>query len=307
MLNQVLSTASPKQPTPYTAPRLKPVAAAPAKVIAFVNQKGGTGKTTISQNVAACLSLAHRKQVLCVDLDPQGNLGQGMLAETVNWAKTVDRLLLVPKPLVSEYIVPLRPGLDLIPNRYQKDIHDNVEKLPYQSNLLRSRLQAVLPHYEYVILDTPAGLGVPTRVAIEAADEVVIVMSCGMYALRGTATVLQGVSELCATARRQPPSVRVVLNNCDDRRRFDREFRREAERLFGEALYETFIRPNVRIAEAAAHAQAVIEYQETSLGATDFRRLSREMLGLPRVEDVFEGGGAQARPQSNGVVFRLVS
>jgi chromosome partitioning protein len=302
----MLTTALPSQPSPHTAPRLKPPAAEPAKVIAFVNQKGGTGKTTISQNVAACFALVHRKQVLCVDLDPQGNLGQGMLPEAAIWKKTVDRMLLVPKPLVSEYIVPLRPGLDLIPNRYQKDIHDSVERLLPEANLLRSRLSVVLPHYDYVILDTPAGLSVPTRAAIEAADEIVIVMSCGMYALKGTATVMQGIQDLCATARRKPPAMRVVLNNCDDRRRFDREFRREVGRLFGDALYDTFVRPNVRIAEAAAHAQAVIEYREASLGATDFKRLSREMLGLPLVEDVFEGG-PRARAQANGFVFRLVS
>lgn len=306
MLNQRVTTTASVQPNPFVAPRLKPATSRRAKIIAFVNQKGGTGKTTISQNVAACFALVHNRQVLCVDLDPQGNLGQGMIAGAVNTTRTTDRMLLVPKPRISEYIIPLRPGLDLIPNRYQKDIHDSIEKLPHQSNLLRGKLTAVLPYYDFVVLDTPAGLGVPTRVAIEAADEVVVVMSCGMYALKGTATVLEGVNELCAAAGRKPPVLRVVLNNFDDRRRFDREFRREAARLFGDALYETYVRPNIRIAEAASHSQAVIEYNETSLGATDFKRLTREMLGLPLVEDVF-ASAPRAKAQSNGVVFRLVS
>lgn len=302
----MLTTPSPIT-NKYTAPRIQTTPSARAKVIAFVNQKGGTGKTTISQNVAACLALVHNKNVLCVDLDPQGNLGQGMISEPINTAKTSDRLLLVPKPRVSEYIVPLRPGLDLIPNRYQKDIHDNVEKMPYEANLLRRRLDFILSHYDFVILDTPAGLGVPTRVAIEAADEVIIVMSCGMYALRGTAAVLDGIDELCAASRRQPPVLKVILNNFDDRRRFDRGFRREAAKLFGDKLFETYIRTNIRIAEAAAHSQAVIEYQETCLGATDFKRLSREVLGLPPVENVFEDEHSNARFQANARVFRLVS
>ncbi|HYE72674.1 MAG TPA: ParA family protein [Blastocatellia bacterium] len=302
----MLSTPSPRLSS-YTAPRLQTTPSVRAKIIAFVNQKGGTGKTTISQNVAACLAMVHSKNVLCVDLDPQGNLGQGMISDPINVTKTADRMLLVPKPRVSEYIIPLRPGLDLIPNRYQKDLHDNVEKMPYQTNLLRERLDIILPHYDFVILDTPAGLGVPTRVAIEAADEVVIVMSCGMYALRGTAAVLEGIDELFSSSRRKPPVLRVILNNFDDRRRFDRGFRREAAKLFGDKLFETYIRTNIRIAEAAAHSQAVIEYQETCLGATDFKRLSREMLGLPAVENVFEDEHSNQRIQGNARVFRLVS
>jgi cellulose biosynthesis protein BcsQ len=119
--------------------------------------------------------------------------------------------------------------------------------------------------------------------------------------------MIDGINELCVAARRKPPTMRIILNNCDDRRRFDREFRQEAARLFGAAMCETFVRPNVRIAEAAAHAQAVIEYNETSLGATDFKRLSRELLGLPLVEDVFTSQVQRPRSQSSGVVIRLVS
>src|SRR5499427_11147169 len=75
----------------------------PAKVIAFVNQKGGTGKTTIAQNLAVCFGLRHNKRLLCIDLDPQGNLGHGLVYDQINNPKTADRMLVVPKVDIDEY------------------------------------------------------------------------------------------------------------------------------------------------------------------------------------------------------------
>ncbi len=63
-----------------------------AKSLTFVNQKGGTGKTTTAQNLAVCLSLLHDKRVLCIDLDPQGNFGQGLTFDPISTTKTADRL-----------------------------------------------------------------------------------------------------------------------------------------------------------------------------------------------------------------------
>src|ERR1700752_1316305 len=103
---------------PFHADRLQkepiatPLRKKPAQIFAFVNQKGGTGKTTVAQNLAVCFGLHQDKRVLCIDLDPQGNLGQGLVFDDVSTAKTADRLLVVPKVNIDEYIVPVRPGID---------------------------------------------------------------------------------------------------------------------------------------------------------------------------------------------------
>src|SRR5262245_35208592 len=91
-----------------------PLQKEPAKIIAFVNQKGGTGKTTIAQNLAVCFGLRHNKRLLCVDLDPQGNLGHGLVSDHINNPKTADRMLVVPKVEIDEYIISVRPNIDLI-------------------------------------------------------------------------------------------------------------------------------------------------------------------------------------------------
>ncbi len=219
--------------------------------------------------------------VLCVDLDPQGNFGEGLLPDPINTAKTADRLLLVPKANAAEYIIPLRPGVDLIPNRFQRELHDGVDRLPIRGELLRKQLSQVMGKYDYIMVDTPAGLCKSTRIGIDAADEVIIVLSCGKYALRGMAAVVDWMSENSALLNKPMPRVKIVLNNFDERRRYDRDFKQEVQYIFGEDLFQTQIRNTIRIVEAAAQSLAAVELGQLNIGATDFSRLSKEILGLP--------------------------
>lgn len=281
-----------------------------AKILAFVNQKGGTGKTTITQNLAICLARHHGKRVLCIDLDPQGNLGQGLVAAQIKAAKTADRLLLVPSASISEYIVPIRPAVDLIPNHYQRELRDAIERLPLSDNLLRKHVSRVTSQYDYILIDTPAGLSRTTQFGIDAADQIVLVVSCGSYALRGASALVAWMGETSARQHRSAPAIKVLLNNYDDRRRFDRELRREVAYIFGDGLYQTQIRTSVKIVEAAARSVAVVELAQNSPSATDFRRLGCEVLGLPvvvRTTDESALRPADSAAQKDRTRLKLVS
>ncbi|HEY6402952.1 MAG TPA: ParA family protein [Blastocatellia bacterium] len=276
---------------PFGAERLQremsgvPLQKEPAKVIAFVNQKGGTGKTTIAQNLAVCFGLRHNKRLLCVDLDPQGNLGHGLVSDQINNPKTADRMLVVPKVDIDEYIISVRPNIDLIHNKFQKDLREAVDRLPFTPNLLRQQLGSALRRYDYIVIDTPAGLCRSTQVGVDAADQVVLVVSCGMYGLKGMIAVVDWMTGIQKRLVKPMPSIKVVLNNYDERRRFDREFIQEIQRIFGDDLFRTHIRTSTRIIEAAARGVAVIEYDNSCGAAQDFDWLSREFLGLVGAEE----------------------
>jgi chromosome partitioning protein len=253
----------------------------PARVLSFVNQKGGTGKTTMAQNLATCFGLLHDKRVLCIDLDTQGNFGQGLTRDEIETPKSADRLLVVPKVNISEYIIPLRPQIDLIYNFFQKDIHETVEGLPLYPGLLRKQLAHAMNDYDYIMLDTPAGLCKSTQIGLDASDQIILVVSCGIYGLKGMVAVVDWMSGTCRRLGKPMPQTKVVLNNYDERRRYDREFKQQVQSIFGDDLYQTQIRTSTRVAEAAALGMGVIEYNNNSPVAGDFRRLSREILGLP--------------------------
>jgi chromosome partitioning protein len=251
-----------------------------AQVLAFVNQKGGTGKTTTAQNLAVCFGLLHDKRVLCIDLDPQGNLGQGLVYDQITTSKTADRLLVVPKVDINEYIIPVRSNIDLIHNKFQKELREAVDRLPLYPGLLRRQLGAALTRYDYVIVDTPAGLCRSTQIGIDAADQVILVVSCGMYGLKGMVAVIDWMAGIYNRLARPMPSIKVVLNNYDERRRFDREFKREILHIFGDDLFQTHIRTSARIIEASAQGMSVVEGYPFCSAAEDFKLLSQEVLGL---------------------------
>ena len=255
----------------------------PAQILAFVNQKGGTGKTTTAQNLAMALALHHGKRVLGVDLDPQGNFGQGVYSGPVSTLKTADGLLMAPRVNVDEYIIPVRSGLDIIHNTFHKDLHEAVDRLPISPDLLKRQLGPALHRYDYIIIDTPAGLCRSTQVGIDAADQVVLVVSCGVYGLRGMVSILDWVSGICSRLHKPLPKLKVVLNNFDERRRFDREFRAEVQHIFGGDLFRTEIRTSTRIVEAAAAGVAVVERIPLAPVAYDFLKLSQEIIGLSLV------------------------
>jgi chromosome partitioning protein len=252
-----------------------------ARVLSFVNQKGGTGKTTMAQNLAACFGLLHDKRVLCVDLDTQGNFGQGLTKSELSSPKTADRLLVVPKVNISEYIIPLRPKIDLIHNFFQKEIHETVEGLPLYPGLLRRQLSTAMTEYDYIMIDTPAGLCKSTQIGIDASDLVILVVSCGIYGLKGMVAVVDWMRGTCNRLGKSMPNIKVVLNNYDDRRRYDREFKQEVQHIFGDDLYQTKVRNSTRVAEAAASGMGVIEYNNIAPVSGDFKRLSGEILGFP--------------------------
>jgi chromosome partitioning protein len=216
-----------------------------------------------------------------VDLDPQGNLGQGLIHYQIDTPKTADRLLVVPKASINEYIINVRPNLDLIHNTFQKELHETVDRLPLLPDLLRRQIGPALARYDYIFIDTPAGLCRSTQIGVEAANQVILIVSCGTYGLKDMIAVIDWMLANCKRLIKPMPSVRVALNNYDKHRRFDRDFKLELERIFGDELLQTQIRASVRIVEAAAQGVSVVEQNNDYPVAEDFKWLSREILGLP--------------------------
>lgn len=279
----------------------------PARILAFVNQKGGTGKTTIAQNMAVCFGLHHDRRVLCVDLDPQGNLGHGLLNNQIDTPKTADRLLVVPKVNVNEYIVTVRPNIDLIHNRFQKELHDAVDRLPLNPNLLKTQLGPALTRYDHIIIDTPSGLSRSTQIGVEAAHQVIIVVSGGTYGLKDVIAVIDWMLGNCKRLIKPMPSIRVALNNYDEWRRFDQDLKFELQRIFGDELLQTHIRASDRIMEATAQGVSVVDNDHAYPVAEDFKWLSREILGLPlEKESSGEPLNVNRLPEEN-VVFEAMA
>jgi chromosome partitioning protein len=253
------------------------------RVLALANHKGGSGKTTVAVNLAHALSLGGQR-VLLVDLDPQGNAGVGLGLKVHEVAHTTFGLLTRPRERLAAYVTTARANLDVVASNL--DAASLETELGHRLN--RERILATILArdapalgYDVVVIDTPPSLGLLTLNALVAAQEVLVVVDCGFYALYGLRRLQDTVDLVREGFEKDRLELRAMVNNYDGRQNLDKDVVAEVRRIFGRAMLSTVVRRNVRIKEAQSAGSPLLEYAPSSPGAEDFRRLAAEILDVP--------------------------
>ena len=254
------------------------------KTIAIMNNKGGVGKTVTAINLADILIQDYRKRVLLADCDGQMNLTRFFLPEydpEVGYSM-VSLLLGDGEPVWSDNVVPLRPGLNLVPGSlelYSLDLAAMSEGEDVrQTQRMLDFAEAVRQDEEvdYLIFDCPPGFTAASMAALRAADEVVIPMELDGFSIYGLSTL----AEQLANLRRRGAKARVAGVLITKKR--NTEFSRSLEILVrgrGIHVFETAIRYTAKLPESTADSRPLSEYSFRSAAAVDYRRWVREYLG----------------------------
>jgi chromosome partitioning protein len=248
---------------------------ATTQVLALANQKGGVAKTTTTLNLGVALSEVG-KRVLCVDLDPQGNLtmSQGLNPDAVE-RSMFD--VLVHRLPIEEVIE--RCEVDVA----VASIELAGAELALSSQIGRERalekaLVLVKERYEYVLIDTPPSLGLLTINAFVAATGVIVPVQTEYLSLRG---LVQLENTLQMVREHLNPSVEVVgilPTMYDKRLTHSREADEILRENFGDLVYNTRIRKTIRYAEAPVKGSSVLAYEPDGEAAALYRDLAKEVL-----------------------------
>lgn len=170
-----------------------------AKVISFVNHKGGCSKTTTAYTIAAMLQKFGNK-ILLVDMDPQGNSTQSVLEPhsneegiTLPYPKTIKDLLVekknsgtVGETLFAEVIRSSRFGFDAIPcDLSLNSIMPDLESSSFKEVILKELLNEIADKYDYIVIDTPPTLGFSVISSLTASDYVLVVTLAEAFSILG--------------------------------------------------------------------------------------------------------------------------
>lgn len=247
--------------------------------IAFISEKGGTGKTTLAVNLGAWLAMMEGKKVLLCDLDTQGHSSKSLGVDVRGLTPTIFELLTdLRLPLWRVLRQTAIPGLDLLPgNKALADFPEHVAGLPDRRRRLRDRLRG-LQDYDFVLFDAPPSMGLVTRNILLAAREVVVPVALTYLSLDGCAEILETVE----TVRREDahPDLRVslVVPTLYRKTQLADEILAKLHQRFPRELSRHVLGYNVAIDEAQSHGLTIWEYAPESRGAEVLAALGQELL-----------------------------
>lgn len=249
-----------------------------SKIIAIANQKGGVGKTTTAVNLSAALA-ERGKDVLLVDMDPQGNSTSGLGIRKESQKNTIYELLLGNCDTKDAVLHDVVRGLDLIPSNVNLAAAEiELIGIDHREFILRDALEAVSDAYDCIFLDCPPSLNILTVNAMSAADSILVPIQCEYYALEGLSQLIHTANLVKSRLNHSLVMQGIVFTMFDGRTNLSAQVVENVKTHVHEHVYETLIPRNIRLAEAPSYGEPITVYAPHSAGAAAYRRLADEMI-----------------------------
>jgi chromosome partitioning protein len=254
------------------------------RVIAIVNQKGGCGKTTTTVNLAGALA-ADGNRVLVIDMDPQAHATLALGLEPDDLDANLYEVLIEPAGAtrLDSIIIDVSEQIDVAPSSIVLSALEQklaAERHDARTQRLAVALEKLPPLYDYVLIDCPPNVGLLTFNALRAASEAIVPLETSFFAIDGVQKLLETIS-LLSDRIGHDLHVRVLPTLYDGRTRYARQTLGDIRELFKELCFDTVIRMNVKLREAAREGLPISRYAPSANGAIDYGSVAMELAASP--------------------------
>ena len=253
------------------------------KVVSFINEKGGTCKTTLAVNLAAYFALYKKKRVLLLDLDSQGHVGKSLGVNVREAPITIMEWMTNQKVHSSEAVLETRiENLNVIvANKRLAEFPQKVARRPGNTTRLKQRIdnleEELGEKYDYVFIDAPPSLGLVTQNIMIASDEVVLPVALTFLSMDGCAEVIATMGQVRRENKINNPSLGMVVPTLYRKTKLANAIIVKLKSYFPKELSQVVISYNVQIDEAQSFGRTIWEYAPSSNGAKMLEKLSIEL------------------------------
>ena len=250
------------------------------RTIAIANQKGGCGKTTTAINLSSSLSLKG-KRVLLIDSDPQAHATMGLNQNPSGLGKSIYHVMTREANRVQgieDIMIPIKDNFDLAPSSIiLAALEQELAGTEGREHRLYDALQAVRKPYDYIVIDCPPSIGLLCVNALRACREVIIPIDMSLFSLRGVVKLIELIL-LIKDRLDHEVEPRALITMYDYRTRYAKHVMEKVKERFGNNVFESVIRYNIRLRETVDYGLPIGDYDKHSIGYKDYETLAEEVI-----------------------------